>query len=284
MSLVDGEEGVVLGVLIEVPEDLHPGLHCSRLRILLRVKAPIRLRDGLRSVRGKIIPEMLKVDALPARDKCKGRRAIEMKMPEIFQEKKSGRVANTRDEGIHQGEPIYFCGILRGVGVGHHQTDVVASHPCLLNAERLRQRVHVLRHRFLVISGFGLGGIAEAAQVRCHHEVRLRQFLHQRTPHVAVLRVAVKQDHGVALSSNQVVELHTIDVSVAVGDHRSRIRFGIAGQAEQGQEQYSRRISREALFHRHCGRPAVVAEEPRVADSKKSLTTTFNPKRSMKYL
>src|SRR5437762_8751461 len=110
-----GEDSVVLGVLVEVPEDLHSSLHRSRLRILLRVKAPVCLGDGLLSVRGKIIPEMLKVDALSTLHQCKRSRAIEMKMPEVFEKKKTGRVADTRDEGVHQREPINFSGILRGV-------------------------------------------------------------------------------------------------------------------------------------------------------------------------
>ena len=69
---------------------------------------------------------------------------------------------------------------------------------------------------------------------------------------MAVLRVAMEQDDGVALSRNEVVELHPINGGVAVGDHGSRIRFDIAGQAERGKEQYHRRISGKAVFHQHC--------------------------------
>jgi hypothetical protein len=68
---------------------------------------------------------------------------------------------------------------------------------------------------------------------------------------MAVLRVAMEQDDGVALTGNEVVELHAIDGSVAVGDRGSRIRFGIASRAKRGHEQHHPRISEKAVFHQH---------------------------------
>jgi hypothetical protein len=63
----------------------------------------------------------------------------------------------------------------------------------------------VLRHRLLVVAARGLGGIPEAAQVGGDHKPGLAKLGHERAPHVAVLRVAVKQDHRLALARREVV-------------------------------------------------------------------------------
>src|SRR5436190_1016624 len=83
----------VHGVLVEVAKHLHPRLHRARLRILLRIEAPIRLGDRLSSVRGEIIPEVLEVDALATLHQCKWSRTVEVEMPEVLQQEEVGRVA-----------------------------------------------------------------------------------------------------------------------------------------------------------------------------------------------
>ena len=42
---------------------------------------------------------------------------------------------------IHDHQLFRLRGKLRGVGVGHHQPDVVTDHPRFLDAERLGERV-----------------------------------------------------------------------------------------------------------------------------------------------
>src|SRR5947207_7779376 len=109
----------------------------------------------------------------------------------------------------------------------------------------------VLGHRFLVVPRFGLRRIAKAAQVGRHHEVALRQLLHERTPHVAVLRVAMEQDDRGSFSCNEIVQLHTISNRIALRDHRCRLGVDIRGDAKYAQEQYRYRYPGKMTFHRH---------------------------------
>ena len=90
--------------------------------------------------------------------------------------------------------------------------------PTFLIAQRRGERVDVLRHGLLVVAARRLGGLPEAAQVRRDHGVGLRQLRHQRPPHVAGLRVAVQQDHRLALAGGEIVKPDAVDLGEAAFD------------------------------------------------------------------
>ena len=81
-----------------------------------------------------------------------------------------------------------------------------------------RERVDVLRHRFLVVASLGLRRLTEAAQIRRDDGVCLRQLGHQRPPHVAVLGVAVQQDDWIASAGREVVQAQAVDLGKLAGD------------------------------------------------------------------
>jgi len=123
------------------------------LCVFLRVEAPVRFGNGLRAVGSKVVPEVLEVDALAPLHEGDRRWTVEVEMPQVLQEEKIGRVADARDEGVHQRKSIDLRRVLRSVCVRDHQSDVVSGDTRLGDAERLRQRMDVLRHRLLVVAG-----------------------------------------------------------------------------------------------------------------------------------
>jgi hypothetical protein len=78
--------------------------------------------------------------------------------------------------------------------------------------------VHILRQGFLVVAALGLGRLAEAAQIRSNHRVRLGQLGDERPPHVTGLRVAMQQQHRLALAGGEVVQLGAVDLGKAAVD------------------------------------------------------------------
>src|SRR5207249_11226893 len=109
--------------------------HRSQLRVLPRIEAAIGLGDGLRTVCREVVPEMLEVDALATAHQSKRCLAVEVEVPEILQKKEAGRIADARNESVHQRETVDFGRILRGVRIGHHQTDIVARDTGFLDTE-----------------------------------------------------------------------------------------------------------------------------------------------------
>ena len=105
----------------------------------------------------------------------------------------------------------------------------MSGNPRLLDAERLGKRMHVLSHGLLVVARLGLRGIAETAEVGCDYQMGLRELLHQRPPHVTVLRVAVQQYHRRPLPGGEVVQLQSVYVGIARRDRRPRLRIHMCG-------------------------------------------------------
>ncbi len=184
----------------------------------LRIELAVALGDRLLGVGGEIVPEVLEVDALAAVDQLERRLAVEVEVPEVAQQPDVRPVADAGQERVHQHDAVDLGGILRGVGVGDHQPDVVTGDAHMLVAERGGERVDVLRHGLLVVALLGLGGLAEAAQIGRDDGVGLGELRNQRQPHVAVLGVAVQQEDRLALPGDQVVELYAIDVGEAALD------------------------------------------------------------------
>ena len=129
---------------------------------------------------------MLKVNPFAPRDQRQRRRAVEMEMPEIAQQEDAVPVADTGQECFHQHQPIDLAGVLRRIGIGHHQPDIVADQPDAVVFEVFHQRVDVPRHRRLGVAIRRCRGFTEAAQVRSDHGMLVGQFCDQRQPHVAV--------------------------------------------------------------------------------------------------
>ncbi len=89
-----------------------------------------------------------------------------MEMPEIAQQKDVVPLPDAGQERFHQHQPIDLVRVLRRIGIGHHQPDVVADEADPVVFQALHQRVDVLRHGRLGVSILRCGRLAEAAQVR----------------------------------------------------------------------------------------------------------------------
>src|SRR5438093_3115960 len=117
--------------------------------------------------------------------------------------------------------------------------------------------MHVLSHRLLVVTGFGLLGITEPSKIRREYEMCLRQLLDQRTPHVARLRVTMQQDDGITFSGNEVMQPQPIYCSEALRDGWNLGVDERDAKAKQSQQRYRPRDSVSPFFYRHsvpfCG-------------------------------
>src|SRR5260370_1572301 len=80
------EPGKIVGILRKRLEHLEAGLHSAALRISLGIDTTIALRHRFRAIRREVVPEVLEIDPLAARDELERRLAIEMEMPEIAQQ------------------------------------------------------------------------------------------------------------------------------------------------------------------------------------------------------
>src|SRR5207253_9649717 len=111
---------------------------------------------------------------------------------------------------VHQHDSIDFVGVLRGIGVSDHQSNVVTNDDLMLIAKRLGQGMNILVHRLLVVTRHRLGRLAEAAQVRRDHCMTLCQLDHQWPPHVTVLSVAMQENYGIAFAGDQIVQSYSV--------------------------------------------------------------------------
>ena len=107
-------------------------------------------------VGGEIVPEMLEVDAFAAVHQRQRRLAVKMEMPEIAHQPNIAPVPDARQERVHQRDAVDLARILRRIGVGDHQPDVVPDNPDALEAQLLHERVDVLRHLRLGVAAAGV--------------------------------------------------------------------------------------------------------------------------------
>jgi len=97
--------------------------------------------------------------------------------------------------------------------------------------------MHVLRHRLLVVAGFELHRVAEAAQVGCDDAAGFSKLRHQRSPHVAVLRVAMqKDDRASTLAGNEVVHSQAVRLREAAFN---LLGLGRSGRCGHGRDDNS---------------------------------------------
>jgi hypothetical protein len=151
---------------------------------------------------------VLEVDALSPLDEGERRLAVEVEVPEVAQQPYVLPVADARQERVHEHDLVDLVAILRRVGVGHHQTDVVSHERDLPVAQPAHEAVDVPRQGLLVVAARGSGRSPRTAQVRGDHGVRRPEHGQQGVPHVARLRVAVQQHDHRPLPTGRVAEGH----------------------------------------------------------------------------
>ena len=166
---------------------------------------------------------MFEIDALAAGDQRQRRLAEEVEVPEIAQQKDVIPFANAGQERFHQHDPVDFARVLRRIGVGDHQSDIVTDQPDTVVFEAFHQCVDVLRHRLLGVSALRRRRLAEAAQIRRDHGVLVGKLCDQRPPHMAGFGKAMQQHDGIALAGDQIVQLDAVDV----GKFALRRRFAL---------------------------------------------------------
>ena len=79
---------------------------CARLGVGVGVEAAIRLGDRARAVGGEVVPEVLEVDPLAARDELQRHLAVEMEVPQVAQQPDALPVADTGQERVHQHDAL----------------------------------------------------------------------------------------------------------------------------------------------------------------------------------
>ena len=141
-----------------------------------------------------------------------------MEVPQFTQEPHVLPVADAGQERVHQHHPLGGLRELRGIGIGHHQPDVVADDADAIELERRRELVDVHGHVPLVVSGGRLGRASGAAQVGHDDGVTLGEQRHERAPHVAGLGIAVQQDHRAAPPADEIAQPHAVDLGEALGE------------------------------------------------------------------
>src|SRR4029077_2090220 len=117
-----------------------------------------------------------------------------MKMPQS----RSGidllpNIADTRNRRFEQRELSDFVRILRGIGVRHHQADVMTNEIDLLKAKAFYEFVHITGYRLLIVTRRRPRRLAEAAHIRRDDCVILSEFVEKRNPHVRGIAEAVNQ-------------------------------------------------------------------------------------------
>ena len=155
---------------------------------------------------------MLEINPLAAGHQRQRRLAEEMEMPEIAQQKDVVPVADAGQERLHQHEPIDFGRVLRRIGIGDHQPDIVADQTDSVVFQAFHQRMDILRHRLLGVSILGRRRLTEAAQIRRDHSVFVGKLCDQRPPHVAGFGEAMQQHDRIAFAGDEVMQPDAVDL------------------------------------------------------------------------
>ena len=130
-----GESGEVFGGLGPRCEVGPGGVHFSGARVSGGVDLTVWFWDGVGLVIGEVVPEVLEVSSLAAFDEGFGGGAVEAEVPVVWVVVDGFPALDTGEEGVHEDELFDLGGIHCGVGVGDHETDVVAYYFCLLDSE-----------------------------------------------------------------------------------------------------------------------------------------------------
>jgi hypothetical protein len=111
-----------------------------------------------------------------------------------------------------------------GVSVSDGAAPIMADDENLLETKLAHELVNVGRDGALVVTGRGLGRVAESAHVRRDHCIAFCQRRNDAAPFVPRLRPSVEQDDGVALARGHVMEPHLVErdrvmSEIGFGDH-----------------------------------------------------------------
>src|SRR5258706_9732613 len=249
---------VVLAVAIERRELLEAGMHRPRPRVDRGVVRARRFVDPRRICR-KLVPEAIEVDALASLDQSLGVRSSEIEVPGAFAVRNRVPRLDAREWGIHQHQTFNLVGVLRGVGVRNHVTDVV-SHNCrAVVAERPHDSPDVRGFRLLLVPARRMRRQAHAAQVGNDHGVRLGQLPGERSPHVARVAETVNENDGrtrPAGAHEDVYSLRDGDSLRLESRWKGRLRAG-----HMRREQPARQCRRDGAYlcvRRHGASPDVV--------------------------
>jgi hypothetical protein len=104
-------------------------------------------------------------------------------MPQIAHEPNALPIANPRQKGVHQDHLVNLGRVLRRIGVGHHQTDVMPNESDFFFAELLDKFVNVLCHGLLVVPTLWTFRVARPAQIGRDHRVIFASIGHHRRPY-----------------------------------------------------------------------------------------------------
>src|SRR5438874_4088814 len=94
----------------------------------------------------------------------------------------------------------------------------MTHHNLFTKAQRNCESVNILRHRFLGVTVTRFCRLTESAEVWRDHRMSFRKFRYQRTPHVTVLRIAMKQNYWIAFSSDQIMKPDSVDARETIID------------------------------------------------------------------
>ncbi len=122
------------------------------------------------------------------------------------------------EKGVHQDELRYLRRVLRRVGVGDHQTDVVPDDFRSSGRRARGEIVNACRGRLHVQAVGGNPRIADAGKIRRNHGEPFGEHRNDRAPHSGRLGVAVQQNQWRTLAGREVVQLHAADVLRERGD------------------------------------------------------------------
>ena len=112
---------------------------------------------GLGGVPREVIPDAIKVDALPPGHKPFGIRAMKIEMPNSRTLQNLGPRLDSRNRCVHHDEPLNFVRVHRSIRISHHVADVMGHHESSVVSERGDHSPNILGFRFLVITAFRLG-------------------------------------------------------------------------------------------------------------------------------
>src|SRR5260370_42145340 len=104
--------------------------------------------------------------------------------------------ARARNRNVQDDEFADVAGMSAGVSVSDGAAPIMADDENLLETKLAHELVNVGRDGALVITGRGLGRVAESAHVRCDHRIPLGERRDNEAPSVPRLRPSLEQDDG----------------------------------------------------------------------------------------
>src|SRR6267154_5851794 len=188
------ENLVVFGILGERSKLSEAGPHSAWLRVSGGKEISGDL-VRLTSIAGKVIPNSVKVDTLPAGHQPFRIRSMEVEVPNPGIQENLVPGIDPRDWRVHNNQPLNLVGVRRGVGVRDHVTDVVSSNKRLVVSQRGHNGAHVLGLSLFIVAIGRLGGAPNTTEIRHHYCMVLHEICGQRSPGIAIFCVPMNEHH-----------------------------------------------------------------------------------------